>query len=294
MDQEKKSLKTTRIWIPHEIAKDCRIAGDLEQVAPDSPTQGRKLALILHGSMGHKDYLFQKKLAKVLTMDSYRFDFRGNHETGGVWKMAALHEDVEDIQSVARYMSKVFGYVVDVIVGHSRGSVSAMCWVTTSPDAAGVRGFVNVSGRYRMEGIHYRDSLYKSSFDSKGYYEWKAIVARKEVIGIIRPEDVDEFASWDSSYLWKEFPRSVHVLTIHGMKDETVPLYDAIIYARLFGARTPGTHNLHVLENADHNFTARSAEVVEAVVKWVSCLEQEKLQTGVWNPDADKIENSKL
>lgn len=31
--------------------------------------------------------------------------------------------------------------------------------------------------------------------------------------------------------------------------------YDAIIYARIFGARAPGTHNLHLIEDADHNFT---------------------------------------
>lgn len=30
--------------------------------------------------------------------------------------------------------------------------------------------------------------------------------------------------------------------------------YDAIIYARIFGARTPGTHHLHLVEDADHNF----------------------------------------
>lgn len=31
--------------------------------------------------------------------------------------------------------------------------------------------------------------------------------------------------------------------------------YDAIIYARVFGARPAGTHNLHLIEDADHNFT---------------------------------------
>lgn len=31
--------------------------------------------------------------------------------------------------------------------------------------------------------------------------------------------------------------------------------YDAIIYSRALGARTPGTHNLHLVEKADHNFT---------------------------------------
>lgn len=31
--------------------------------------------------------------------------------------------------------------------------------------------------------------------------------------------------------------------------------YDATIYARTFGARAPGTHHLHLIEDADHNFT---------------------------------------
>lgn len=36
----------TRIWIPHTIATDVKIAGDLEQLDPDSATKGRKLALV--------------------------------------------------------------------------------------------------------------------------------------------------------------------------------------------------------------------------------------------------------
>ena len=74
--------------------------------------------------------------------------------------------------------------------------------------------------------IHFpldRDPIYKPSFDAQGYYEWKVTVARKPVVGIIRPEHVEEFASWDNSYLQKDFPKSVHVLTIHGLKDGTVP-----------------------------------------------------------------------
>ena len=31
--------------------------------------------------------------------------------------------------------------------------------------------------------------------------------------------------------------------------------YDATIYARALGARSPGTHNLAYVEEADHNFT---------------------------------------
>lgn len=35
--------------------------------------------------------------------------------------------------------------------------------------------------------------------------------------------------------------------------------YDAVIYSRALGARSPGTHNLHLVDDADHNFTGVSA-----------------------------------
>jgi hypothetical protein len=64
----------------------------------------------------------------------------------------------------------------------------------------------------------------------------------------------------------------VDVLSIHGIQDQTVPVwvsgriflkatelthsrYDALIYARALADRSPGTHNLHLVEGADHNFT---------------------------------------
>ncbi len=65
--------------------------------------------------------------------------------------MAAFPDDVEDIQVVADYLIRELGYVIDLVIGHSKGSVAGMRWVCTSPQAASVRGFVNVSGRYRME-----------------------------------------------------------------------------------------------------------------------------------------------
>lgn len=117
----------------------------------------------------HKDYLFQKRLARTLPMDSFRFDFRcvpkeyslktvlnlrwcsGHHETGGAWKLANFFGDVEDIQTVVQFLSSELGYTVDLIVAHSKGSVSAMLWLCKYEEAKSVRGFVNVAGRYRME-----------------------------------------------------------------------------------------------------------------------------------------------
>ncbi len=116
----------------------------------------------------HKDYLFQKALAARLPLDSFRFDFRyafllpllfsafnnivrGAHESGGTWRQGVLAGDVEDIRVVVAYLTLEYGYKIGLLVGHSRGSIVAMRWMCTSDEGKHVRGFVNVSGRYKMD-----------------------------------------------------------------------------------------------------------------------------------------------
>lgn len=65
--------------------------------------------------------------------------------------MANFGEDVEDINVVALFLASKLGYIIDLVVGHSKGSVAAMTWLCHYDTARTVRGFVNVSGRYRME-----------------------------------------------------------------------------------------------------------------------------------------------
>ena len=40
------SVKTTKVAIPHPLETGCSIVGVLEQVAPEQPTQGRRIALV--------------------------------------------------------------------------------------------------------------------------------------------------------------------------------------------------------------------------------------------------------
>ncbi|OJT13969.1 hypothetical protein TRAPUB_9453 [Trametes pubescens] len=221
------SQKTTKLAIPHPYEKDCAIAGVLEQIAPDQPTQGRKIAL--------------KKLAYRLPQDSFRFDFRGNHETPGTWAFGRFTNDVLDLEVVVDYLTKEFGYVVDMVVGHSRGSVVGMLWLCKHRDGAA-----------------------------------------KDATRITR-DDYEEFASVDTSVVWDQFPARVDVLTLHGLKDAVVPPYDAVIYARIYGARSPGTHTLRIVEEADHNFTGIPEEVVDTVLEWIQQQDRKELKTEVWH-----------
>jgi hypothetical protein len=121
----------------------------------------------------HKDYLFFKLLATKLPIDSFRFDFRyvlksilsvvpthiclvhlrsssGNNETPGSWTYGGLDRDITDISAVVDYLNSTYGYSVELLIGHSRGSITAFRWLSVSEKARTVSSFVNVSGRYRM------------------------------------------------------------------------------------------------------------------------------------------------
>lgn len=44
--------------------------------------------------------------------------------------------------------------------------------------------------------------------------------------------------------------------------------YDAFIYTKALSTRKPGTTTLHLIEKANHNFTAHKEEVVNTIVRW--------------------------
>ncbi|THH17825.1 hypothetical protein EUX98_g9054 [Antrodiella citrinella] len=281
---EQTSKQTTKLFIPVSNAVgDVVLCGVLEQLEPGVPTQGRKLALLLHGTMGHKDYLFLKRLALRLPMDSFRFDFRGSHESTGTFSFGGFLDEVQDLTAIVAYLTTHYGYEIDLLVAHSRGVVDAFRWMCTSEEGKNVRGFVNVSGRYRMEKIY--DNMTpteRQQLDTQGFYISKAVVARKPIEIKVTEADYREFSSFDSSLVWEHFPNQTHVLTMHGLQDRTVPPFDASIYARALGARHPGTHNLFYVEEADHNFTGLSDFVVDTVLDWHRQLERGQLKGGVW------------
>jgi len=236
--------------------------------------------------VSHKDYVYQKRLGKQLPIDSLRFDFRGGHETPGRYTHGDYSSDVIDIDVVVKHLESKYGYVVTMIVSHSRGSGAAMRYLCTHDEvAANVRWFVNVSGRYRMRVDH--EKLYPglgNSFKTLGYYEFQATIAREPRTIRIYPHQVENYRSWDTSIVWDRFPIHTHVLTIHGIQDPEVPVYDAVLYSRALGLRSPGTHNLCLIEDADHNFTrpGNREMVVDTILGWYETVKKGGCKTGVW------------
>ncbi len=72
-----------------------------------------------------------------------------------MWKIGDLANDLDDIQVVVDYLKINYGYIVKLIVGHSRASIVAFRWLSKAKDGREVPAFVNISGRYRMPVIDF-------------------------------------------------------------------------------------------------------------------------------------------
>lgn len=84
-------MAPTTLSIPGPQNDD--IVGILEQRQPNPPS-GTKIIVIMHGHAyqlfkkkltevrGHKNYCYQRLLAEKAPFDSFRFDFRGNGDSG--------------------------------------------------------------------------------------------------------------------------------------------------------------------------------------------------------------------
>ncbi|CAO3597780.1 unnamed protein product [Absidia cylindrospora] len=121
---------------------------------------------------------------------------------------------------------------------------------------------INCSGRYKMND----NQIYKNrpeigaSLDKQGYFDW-SVKQRDRITKIqVTRQDVDKFTSWDNSYV-KNMPLTTCVLTVHGINDSIVPVYNAAMYANAIP-----NHTLALLPDADHNFKGHFEDIVKTIV----------------------------
>ena len=79
-------------------------------------------------------------------------------------------------------------------------------------------------------------------------------------------QDMQDRLAVDMAQEAQAIPASVHVLTIHGSEDATIPVESAHKYAQLIA-----THDLHIVEGADHCFRGHAAqqEMISTATKFI-------------------------
>lgn len=254
------------------------LVGILHRKPSASPGK-RRIALILHGLLAHKNQCYHRALAESLPIDSYRFDFRGNGDSKGDWAMGTIDNDVEDLASVVRHLCQQEGYAVDLIVAHSRGTMVSWMYLSRGEQvllrdggSAYLPNLVVVSGRWAMEGMLKTYARFQQGFDKEGFYRWHVTVAGKKREYIVWPKDLEMMAHVKTPQPYVEkLSTNTDVLVVHGTADRTVPSHDAQQFIRVLEAnpsRRNGSHRLEMVEGADHMYRGKTEAVVELVCKW--------------------------
>ncbi|KAI8799978.1 Alpha/Beta hydrolase protein [Cladochytrium replicatum] len=230
----------------------------------------RPVVLILHGYLGHKDYLHQRLLAKCLPFPSFRFDFRGNGESTYPQRkndpFIYFKEDVRDLNLVIDTLLSC-RWNVYAIVSHSWAVPVALHVVVTRPNV--IRAIVNIAGRFsNMSGYCKMYPGIEKAIDEDGKYKTINTLKRghDEMLQLSR-QTLEVWKEWDILMQTKILllPKSVAVLTIHGNDDELISVNDALQFGRVIQ-----NHTLVIINGGNHVFSNKQQELVEIIISWLN------------------------
>lgn len=241
--------------------------------------QPRRIALILHGLLAHKNQCYHRQLAQALPIDSYRFDFRGNGDSTGDWTMGDLSNDVKDLASVIHHLHHREGYDLDLIVGHSRGSMISWMFLAKDENELEENGgkswlpnLVVASGRWQMDKVLETYARFNEGFEKEGFYKWQITSAGKKREYIVYPKDLQDMAAFRTpEHLVAKLSTKTDVLILHGTADKTVYEQDGHSFLAELNSnksRRPGSHQLQLIEGADHMYRGCTQPVVDKICAW--------------------------
>lgn len=219
-----------------------------------------KIALILHGQGGHRNYCYQKMLAHTMARDlgmyTLRIDFRGCGESADCADLTrgrVIQQDVEDIDACAEWIANndVAQFTFSLIISHSRGAVAMFLWALKQHDTGGtvVPNLVNCLLRFRSWTVIDRYPILDPEFDSipqlcLRYGKIQDVpIMRQELLELAKP-DMRRVA---------ELPLLWSVLCVYGLEDSIIPIEDLAHYANHLN-RGAHSSRLEVVPRADHNF----------------------------------------
>lgn len=166
------------VRIPHKsgtVDEGVYISGVLRKqdvsrqtAVPPGPSGRKRAALVLHGVQSHKNQSYHRDLAGALPIDSLRIDFRGNGASSGgpydpspptpwsqsLWNYGSMEGEVRDVRRALQWLSVERGYIVDLVVAHSRGCAVMWEYFTSPEDLAHqthLPYYVSISGRYNQQ-----------------------------------------------------------------------------------------------------------------------------------------------
>ncbi|KAJ3669602.1 hypothetical protein LUZ60_011552 [Juncus effusus] len=221
------------------------------------------LVILCHGFRASKDDNILVGIANELTkqgISAFRFDFAGNGESEGVFQYGNYNREADDLRAVVSYFSNQ-KYNIITLIGHSKGGNVVLLYASKYSD---VNKIVNISGRFGLDkgiegrlGKDFMQKITKDGFidvkDKSGNFEYRVTL-----------NSLMDRLNTDTHSASLSISKNCRVLTIHGSKDEIVPVRDAYIFAKLVP-----NHKLRVIEGANHRFTSHLEELISIVLSFI-------------------------
>jgi hypothetical protein len=228
-------------------------------------TGSRQLVVLCHGFQSSKESGTLVNLAAALVSEgisAFRFDFSGNGESEGQFLYGGYWKEVEDLHTVILYFSGKERQM-NTIIGHSKGGNIVLLYASKYHDISTV---INISGRYALDkGIEDRMGKdFERRINKDGFIDVKNSSGNVEYR--VTKEGLMDRLQTDMKSAALSIPKNCRVLTIHGSKDETIPVTDAFEFDKLIT-----NHVLHVMDGADHCYNFHQNELASVVLKFMKC-----------------------
>ncbi|XP_072966510.1 putative uncharacterized protein YDL057W isoform X1 [Typha angustifolia] len=234
-----------------------KLAGMLHQVG------SKKLVIICHGFRASKDDNIMLNLTAALTREGisvFRFDFAGNGESEGEFQYGNYRREADDLRSVISHFSEQ-KYEITAIVGHSKGGNVVLLYASMYHDVPIV---INLSGRFALDGgIEGRlGKEFMQRIKRDGFIDVKDKTGKTEYR--VTEDSLMDRLNTDMHAASLSINKECRVLTVHGSEDEIIPVQDALEFAKLIP-----NHKLHIVEGANHCYTAHQQEMASLVLDFL-------------------------
>ncbi|CAL1390005.1 unnamed protein product [Linum trigynum] len=225
-------------------------------------TGSKELVIICHGFQSSKERIPMVNLAAAIERGgtcAFRFDFAGNGESEGSFQYGNYYSEVDDLRSVVLHFRET--HVIKVLIGHSKGGNVVLLYASKYND---VDTIVNISGRFYLErGIEGRlGKDYLRRIKETGYIDVRN--RKGEVAFRVTEKSLMDRLNTDTHRACLLVPQECRVLTVHGSKDQLVPVEDAVQFSKLIR-----NHRLCIVDGADHEYTSHQENLVSLILDFL-------------------------
>ncbi|KAK9274701.1 hypothetical protein L1049_021952 [Liquidambar formosana] len=234
-----------------------------------------EMVILCHGFRSTKENETMVNLAVALEnegISTFRFDFAGNGESEGSFQYGNYSREADDLHAVIQHFCGT-NRVISAILGHSKGGNVVLLYASKYHD---IQTVINVSGRYDLKG-GIEDRLGKDFLQrikKDGFID--VMNKTGKVYYRVTEESMLDRLSTDMHKACLMIEKECRVLTVHGSADEVIPVEDALEFAKIIP-----NHKLHIIEGANHGYTAHQAELTSVVLDFIkACMQQDKDTAG--------------